>query len=179
MTNEEWRMKHENRMTNTQRRSRSSFRHSSFLRDSSFGLRHSSVHASHSFSLSYSYSCSLVHRSLGEGGCFCFVSRLEFSRKINHKWTRIDTNFVERLPANDPHSLNYGEEGANGREISIKRKTFALICVVRGHIVFTFTLGNARETRDTGTRMNINYSCQFVVYFGESEIRNPNKYMEG
>ncbi len=22
--------------------------------------------------------------------------------------------------------------------------------------------------------MNINYSCQFVVYFGESEIRNPN-----
>src|SRR6266496_2440557 len=58
-------------------------------------------------------------RSLGEGGCSCFVSRLEFSRKINHKWTRIDTNFMERLPANDPPSLDYGEAGANGREISI------------------------------------------------------------
>lgn len=136
MTNDEWRMKHENRLTNTQRRSRSSFHHSSF------GLRHSSVHASHSFSLSYSYSCSLVRRSLGKGGCSCFVSRLESSRKINHKWIRIDTNFMERLPANDPPSLDYGEAGANGREISIKRKTFALICVVRGHIVFTFTRGD-------------------------------------
>ncbi len=49
---------------------------------------------------------------------------------------------MERLPANDRPSLDYGEAGANGREISIKRKSFALICVVRGHIVFTFTRGD-------------------------------------
>src|SRR6266508_6810789 len=160
MTNDEWRMKHENRMTNAQRRSRSLFHHSSFLRDSSFGLRHSSVHASHSFSLSYSYSCSLVRRSLGEGGCSCFVSRLEFSRKINHKWTRIDTNFMEGCPRMTRLRSTTARQARTDANFNQEKIICANLRGSRAHRFYLYTrrrLGNARETRDTGTRMNINY----------------------
>ena len=114
-------------MTKKPDRDARSFDHGSFFRASSFRFRHFPLLSR--FFLIPIWFASKVEKFLTTDGTDDENSEIRMMKMTQ-----------TRGPPMTHLRFGYGEAGANGRENSIKRKSFASICVIRGQNVFLLLL---------------------------------------